>query len=149
MQENQPQFKLPQDKLLAELITKHKDIIWKIHDHDSLLENQVEENLTEEERKAAWDEYENEKKGIVNMTMQNQNSLNMNLMMRNMNPELIKVDSDTYFLNIYIVCFNIDFDILGPISHAVPAFDGRSTKSSHESIHDANSKWYHWANRSL
>ena len=102
LQEKQPTFKLPQDKLLAELITKHKDIIWKIHDHDSLLENQVEENLTEEERKAAWDEYENEKKGIVNMTMQNQNSLNMNLMMRNMNPELIKVDSDTYFLNIFI-----------------------------------------------
>ena len=92
MQENQPPVDLPQDKLLAELITKHKEIIWKIHDHDSLLENQVEQNLTEEERKAAWEEYENEKKGIVSMTMQNQNSLNMNLMMRNMNPELIKVD---------------------------------------------------------
>ena len=127
MQEKQPTFKLPQDKLLAELITKHKDIIWKIHDHDSLLENQVEENLTEEERKAAWDEYENEKKGIVNMTMQNQNSLNMNLMMRNMNPELIKVESETYFKIFSQCALTYDFVILGPISHAVPTFDGRST----------------------
>ena len=68
MQENQPTIKPPKDKLLAELILKHKELIWKIHDHDSLLENQVDEHLTEEERKAAWKEYEDEKKGIINMT---------------------------------------------------------------------------------
>ena len=88
-QENQPTIKVPQDKLLAELVLKHKDMIWKIHDHDSLLENQVDEHLTEEERKAAWEEFENEKKGIINMT--NTSNLNVNLVMNQINPEMIRV----------------------------------------------------------
>ena len=37
------------------------DRIYHYHEHDSLLENKVEENLTEEERKAAWEEFEREK----------------------------------------------------------------------------------------
>ena len=89
LKENQPTIKVPQDKLLAELVLKHKDNIWKIHDHDSLLENQVDEHLTEEERKAAWDEFENEKKGIINMT--NSVNLNQNLVMSQINPEMIRV----------------------------------------------------------
>ena len=86
--ENQPTFKLPQDKLLAELITKHKDLIWKIHDHDSLLENQVDEQLTEEERKAAWKEFEDEKEGIRNIA--STSNLNMGVVMSQINPEMIR-----------------------------------------------------------
>ena len=54
---------LPINRLLAELVDKHKEMVWNIHNHDSLLENKVDENLTEEERKAAWDEY-NQEKGL-------------------------------------------------------------------------------------
>ncbi len=32
---------VPKDLLLAELLKKHDKLIWKYHDHDSLLENQV------------------------------------------------------------------------------------------------------------
>lgn len=35
--------------------------IYKYHEHDSLLENKEEETLSEEERKAAWEDFENEK----------------------------------------------------------------------------------------
>merc|ERR1719471_678227 len=66
---------VPKDLLLAELIQKRPKLIWKYHDHDSLLENQTDENLTEEERAAAWKEFENEKKGFMatfdNADMQN------------------------------------------------------------------------------
>lgn len=53
-----------QDRMLAELLTEKKDWIVNYIEHDSLLENKVEEDLTEEERKSAWEEYEQEKKGI-------------------------------------------------------------------------------------
>merc|ERR1719266_767903 len=56
---------VPKDRLLAELVEKHKDLVWNIHNHDSLLENKVDENLTEEERKRAWEEFEQEKKGFI------------------------------------------------------------------------------------
>lgn len=35
--------------------------IYKYHEHQSLLENREDEVLNEEERKAAWEEFENEK----------------------------------------------------------------------------------------
>lgn len=54
-----------QDPLLAEILTTSKQCVVSFHEHDSLLENQVEQTLTEEEKKSAWEEYENEKKGIV------------------------------------------------------------------------------------
>lgn len=52
-----------QDRLLAELLKEHEHWIVTYHEHDSLLQNKEEEELNEEERKVAWEEYENEKKG--------------------------------------------------------------------------------------
>ncbi|GFS20517.1 alpha thalassemia/mental retardation syndrome X-linked homolog [Elysia marginata] len=60
-----PTLSLPKDPLLAEILTNHKHCVLSFHEHDSLLENQIEQTLTEEEKKAAWEEYENEKKGII------------------------------------------------------------------------------------
>ncbi|KAE8745380.1 hypothetical protein FOCC_FOCC007928, partial [Frankliniella occidentalis] len=57
--------KLPKDRLFAEILKKHAELIVKYHEHDSLLENKEEEELNEEERKEAWEDYENEKKGPI------------------------------------------------------------------------------------
>ncbi|ALC47120.1 XNP [Drosophila busckii] len=56
---------LPKDRLFAELLTEHEKLIFKYHEHDSLLEQEEHENLTEEERKSAWAEYEAEKTRAV------------------------------------------------------------------------------------
>ncbi|KAI1902700.1 hypothetical protein AGOR_G00018710 [Albula goreensis] len=56
---------LPKDPVLAELLHSFKDQIVGYHEHDSLLDHKEEEALSEEERKAAWDEYEAEKKGLT------------------------------------------------------------------------------------
>ncbi|KAJ6663223.1 hypothetical protein lerEdw1_010359 [Lerista edwardsae] len=56
---------LPKDTVLAELLPVHKEHIVGYHEHDSLLDHKEEEELTEEERKAAWAEYEAEKKGLT------------------------------------------------------------------------------------
>ncbi|KAB5571087.1 hypothetical protein PHYPO_G00220900 [Pangasianodon hypophthalmus] len=55
---------LPKDPFLAELLHNFKDQIVGYHEHDSLLDHKEEEALSEEERKAAWAEYEAEKKGL-------------------------------------------------------------------------------------
>ncbi|XP_044538874.1 transcriptional regulator ATRX-like [Gracilinanus agilis] len=55
---------LPKDTILAELLQMHKKFIVGYHEHDSLLDHKEEEELTEGERKAAWAEYEAEKKGL-------------------------------------------------------------------------------------
>lgn len=39
----------------------HSNILYKFHCHDSLLEEKVDEHLTENERKFAWEEFEKEK----------------------------------------------------------------------------------------
>lgn len=57
---------VPRDRLLAELLIRHKDWIVTYHEHDSLLQSETETDLTEEERQAAWAEYENEKEGRAN-----------------------------------------------------------------------------------
>ena len=78
--------KVPKDRLLGELLKKHEDLIWKYHDHDSLLENQTDENLSEEERKAAWEEFENEKRGFANFG----NPMLQQQVMSNINPQYIQ-----------------------------------------------------------
>lgn len=40
--------------------------IYKYHEHQTLLENREDEVLNDEERKAAWEEFENEKKARAN-----------------------------------------------------------------------------------
>ena len=50
--------------MLADLLQKRERWIVAYHEHDSLLENKIDEELSEEDRKAAWEEYEDEKKGI-------------------------------------------------------------------------------------
>uniref|UniRef100_A0A669BLF7 DNA helicase n=1 Tax=Oreochromis niloticus TaxID=8128 RepID=A0A669BLF7_ORENI len=55
---------LPKDPFLAEMLQNNKDQIVCYHEHDSLLDHKEEEALSEEERKAAWAEYEAEKKGM-------------------------------------------------------------------------------------
>lgn len=52
---------LPKDRLFAEMLKKYEDIIYKYHEHDTLLENKEEETLNEEDRKQAWEEFEAEK----------------------------------------------------------------------------------------
>lgn len=52
---------LPKDRLFAGQLKKFEDIIYKYHEHDSLLENKSEETLNEDEIKAAWEEFEAEK----------------------------------------------------------------------------------------
>ncbi|KAJ3587469.1 hypothetical protein NHX12_011066 [Muraenolepis orangiensis] len=55
---------LPKDPILAELLHSYKDHLVCYHEHDSLLDHKEEEALSEEDRKAAWTEYEAEKKGL-------------------------------------------------------------------------------------
>ncbi|KAG9341705.1 hypothetical protein JZ751_018769 [Albula glossodonta] len=50
------------DPFLAELLQSLKEQIVGYHEHDSLLDHKEEEALSEEDRKAAWAEYEAEKK---------------------------------------------------------------------------------------
>ncbi|XP_041652895.1 transcriptional regulator ATRX [Cheilinus undulatus] len=59
---------LPKDPFLAEMLQNNKDQIVCYHEHDSLLDHKEEEALSEEDRKAAWAEYEAEKKGLLMRT---------------------------------------------------------------------------------
>ncbi|KAJ8372577.1 hypothetical protein AAFF_G00281210 [Aldrovandia affinis] len=61
---------LPKDPFLAEMLQSFKEQIVRYHEHDSLLDHKEEEALSEEDRKAAWAEYEAEKKGLSMKTNQ-------------------------------------------------------------------------------
>uniref|UniRef100_H3CU71 DNA helicase n=1 Tax=Tetraodon nigroviridis TaxID=99883 RepID=H3CU71_TETNG len=70
---------LPKDPFLAEMLQNNKDQIVCYHEHDSLLDHKEEEELSEEDRKAAWAEYEAEKKGLLMRTnyLTSYNSMDM------------------------------------------------------------------------
>lgn len=88
---------VPEDRLLAEMLKRHKQWIVDYHEHDSLLENQTSEELSEEERKAAWEDYENEKKGF--MVQQQRNSVmpvTGNAMMTNANLPSLSLSSFSF-----------------------------------------------------
>ncbi|EDO44496.1 predicted protein [Nematostella vectensis] len=65
--EDIPSLPLPKDAILADLINRmHPQWIVKYHEHDSLLRNIEEEELTEEEMKIAWKAYQDEKEAANN-----------------------------------------------------------------------------------
>lgn len=51
---------LPADDVLASLLRNHPDCVFKYHEHDSLLENKPEQDLSEEDKREAWAAYERE-----------------------------------------------------------------------------------------
>lgn len=65
---NPPEIIPPKDELLVKMIAMHSNILYKFHCHDSLLEEKVDEHLTEDERKLAWEEFEKEKMYEKNMS---------------------------------------------------------------------------------
>ncbi|XP_031623433.1 transcriptional regulator ATRX homolog isoform X2 [Contarinia nasturtii] len=49
---------VPKDDLLASLLMQFPQMVYKYHEHDSLLENKGEEELSEQEKNDAWAAYE-------------------------------------------------------------------------------------------
>ncbi|XP_016143811.1 ATRX chromatin remodeler, like [Sinocyclocheilus grahami] len=56
----------PVDDMLAQLLQSCGQLIVSYHEHNSLLDHREEEELSEEERRAAWDEYRAEKASVQN-----------------------------------------------------------------------------------
>lgn len=48
----------PNDNVLASLLHNFPDLVYKYHEHDSLLEQNTEQDLSEEEKRDAWQSYE-------------------------------------------------------------------------------------------
>ena len=69
---------IPEDELLKSLLIECKSWILKYHEHDSLLENRIDEGLSEEERRIAWAEYQAEQKRTE---MAHMHATNMNFNM--------------------------------------------------------------------
>jgi hypothetical protein len=53
---------VPEDDILGQLLCEDKRWIFNYHEHDSLLENKIAEGLSADERKAAWNDYQTERK---------------------------------------------------------------------------------------
>ncbi|XP_040038973.2 transcriptional regulator ATRX [Gasterosteus aculeatus] len=75
---------LPKDKILAQLLQTCKDQIVSFHEHESLLDHKQEEELSEAERKDAWDEYKAE-------SSKPPASLNQNPLETKTNEELVEM----------------------------------------------------------
>ncbi|XP_017854355.2 transcriptional regulator ATRX [Drosophila busckii] len=58
-QSERPMPLLPKDTILAHLL-RQSELVYKYHEHDTLLENKVEQELSEQEKADAWDTYERE-----------------------------------------------------------------------------------------
>lgn len=73
-----PTPNLPKDGLLAHLLMNFPQMVYKYHEHDSLLENKGEEELSEQEKNDAWAAYEEDvkRKNETNMGQYN-NSFGM------------------------------------------------------------------------
>ncbi|XP_051540427.1 transcriptional regulator ATRX-like isoform X2 [Myxocyprinus asiaticus] len=85
----------PGDEVLALLLKSCGQLIVSYHEHDSLLDHREEEELSEEERRAAWDEYRAEKDDkpqranqIQMASVQNSSEPHPMLLSRNTNQEL-------------------------------------------------------------
>ena len=113
--EERPTPVVPKDKLLADLIISEKTWVDSYFEHDSLLQNQMDEQLTEEERQAAWQEYrtrsdERPAPNVLN-NLQNLNNIPGNLTLHH--NVLIDVNSKLKerFPNVsptlFAQCFNI------------------------------------------
>lgn len=63
---------------MAELILKHKDLVIDILEHDSLLQNNEAEELDENDRNAAWEDYQKEKDEMNRTSTNNKNTEHLN-----------------------------------------------------------------------
>lgn len=59
---NRERPNLPYDRLLADLLHNFPNMVYKYHEHDSLLESHNEKELSEDEKADAWAAYENDVK---------------------------------------------------------------------------------------
>ncbi|KAL0994246.1 hypothetical protein UPYG_G00119790 [Umbra pygmaea] len=95
---------LPKDIVLAKLLQTCKDQIVCYHEHESLLDHKEEEELSEADRKAAWDEYEAEGALILNQpshssstpsTSSTRMAISMSSLQKKTDEQLKKIINDT------------------------------------------------------
>lgn len=100
------------DDLLNDLIFDHKGMVLSLHEHDSLLEYSPEEELTEEERRVAWTEFENARIKEKNAAAASAANRNGNLLGAgaqykesddDYDPEVFEVDGNTSATVVYDV----------------------------------------------
>nr|XP_012224632.1 PREDICTED: transcriptional regulator ATRX isoform X2 [Linepithema humile] len=102
--EDKPTLNLPKDRLLADILLRYKDVVENYHEHDSLLKNQAEEELDEEERKQAWLEYEEEKKGKPPINSFNSAHQNFLLQQYMMNAGMMQQGIQSEYETIHELC---------------------------------------------